>query len=285
MTDKQTPSSARKMTLSRGNRTEVTVHFRGSVAIVEKRLLDFANVSTERTALYYEALLQKVASGPGVVPIVDERFREVSKLHDANEPPSEMEVFERHYVPGFSLRELTQEGLRHHLTKERCLSWMTRVATTLGRVHQLRSLGGEPLGLVHRDVTWGNILINESALGGGASDEGIYLNDFGLAHVGAFGSLPLEETLQGAPRFIAPELKAGQQPTSASDVYQAALTLCFLLCATEGTPYDVLFNDPFSTQLDARSRALLRPFGAQSALDENPAERPTALELADLLSR
>lgn len=290
MTDKQFPGHPRRVVLSRGNRTEVVVHYQGADAVVEKRLLDFANVSTERTALYYEALLQKAASGPGIVPIVDARVSHVNELHEVGEVPEEFASFERHYVKGYSLRELAKENLRHHLTKERCLVWLARVAATLDRVHGLRSMGGDALGLVHRDVTWGNILIAEDALvretsGGGTSDEGVYLNDFGLAYVRAWGALPPEETLQGSPRFISPELKAGQQPTSASDVYQAALTLCLLLCAEEGKSYNTLIDDALIGHENARGRALLRPFGAESALDENPAERPTALELARLLSR
>lgn len=285
MTDNQFPGHPRKVILSRGNRTEVAVHFRDREAVVEKRLLSFANVSTERTSLYYEALLQKAASGPGVVPVVDERLRHVSELHEVAEVPDELESFQRHYVHGYSLRELAQEGLRHHLTKERCLSWMARVATTLERVHNLRSMGGEPLGLVHRDVTWGNILVAESALAEDALGGGVYLNDFGLAHVGAWGALPPEETLQGTQRFISPELKAGKQPTRASDIYQAALTLCYLLCAEAGTSYRALFDDARGSQLSSKARALLLPFGAESALDEKPSERPTALELAALLSR
>lgn len=285
MTDRQFRGHLRRLTLSRGNRTEVTALFHGSDAIVEKRLLDFANVSTERTALYHEALLQKAASGPGVVPIVDPRLSHVTELHEIGEILDELESFERHYVPGYSLRELASEPLRHHLTTERCLVWIASLATTLERVHRLCGMGGELLGVVHRDVTWGNILVAESALAGRPSGDGVFLNDFGLAHVKVWDALPLEETLQGAPRFISPELKAGEQPSPASDIYQAALTLCFLICARESLRYEALFDSGFSNPASSMARELLRPFGADSALDETPAHRPTALELAALLSR
>lgn len=273
----------RRVTLSRGNRTEVTVVFHDSQAIVEKRLLDFANVSTERTALHYEALLQKASAGPGVVPILDQRLSHVTSLHETGEVPDELEYFERHYVNGFSLRELSSPALRHHLTPERSFLWIARIAEVLHRVHALPSLGGEPLGLVHRDVTWDNILVDEKELASGAIGDGVFLNDFGLAHVRSWGALALDESLQGARWFLSPELKAGEQPSPASDVYQAALTLCFLLCAHEGKSHAALFDEGFSRTVNERARALLRPLGAETALDETPGSRPTALELSALL--
>lgn len=285
MTDKRFTGPAIRTTLSRGNRAEVAVVFRSSGAVVEKRLLDFANVSTERTALYYEALLQKAASGPGVVPVVDARLSHVTALHEVGEAPDELESFERFYVQGYSLRELAGEPMRHHLTLDRCLLWMARLTQVLHRVHGLLSLGGETLGVVHRDVTWDNILIFESELRESGSGEGVFLNDFGLAHVTAWGALPLEDTLQGAPRFLSPELKAGGQPQAASDVYQAALTLCLLLNAKEDNSPKALFETDFSNPISDRARALLQPFGAESALSLDPGSRPTALELSALLSR
>lgn len=283
-TDMPSTGPTRKVTLRRGNRTEVAVIFSGSHAIIEKRLLDFANVSTERTALYNEALLQKAAAGPGVVPILDQRLNHVAELHEVSEVKNELESFQRQYVEGFSLRELSSQNLCHHLTRERCLLWMARIAQVLHRVHVLRSRA-KPLGLVHRDVTWDNILVAGSELALGSTGEGVFLNDFGLAHVRSWGALSLDETLQGARRFLSPELKAGQQPSPASDVYQAALTLCFLLCAREGKSCEALFELGFSNPVSAFARALLRPFGAETALDEAPGNRPTALELSALLSR
>ena len=275
----------RRVTLSRGNRAEVTAVLHDSHAFVEKRLLDFANVSTERTALYYEALLQKASAGPGVVPIIDERLSHVTRLREADEVPDELEFFKRHYVHGFSLRELSSPVLRHHLTRERSILWIARIAQVLHRVHALPSLGGEPLGLIHRDVTWDNILVDENELGARASGDGVFLNDFGLAHVKSWGALSLDESLQGARWFLSPELKAGGQPSPASDVYQAALTLCFLLSAHEGKNAAALFDVGLGNPVSERARAVLRPLGAETALDEAPGNRPTALELSALLSK
>jgi serine/threonine protein kinase len=162
---------------------------------------------------------------------------------------------------------------------------MARIAQVLHDVHALRSQGGEPLGIVHRDVTWDNILIAETELSRSSSFDAVYLNDFGLAHVRAWEALSLEETLQGAPRFLPPELKAGGQPSPASDVYQTALTLCFLLHTRDGGNHAHLFDEDFSNPVNDRARDLLRPFGAESALDNTPGNRPTALELSALLSK
>jgi hypothetical protein len=74
--------------LSLGNRTSVVLPHgqTGSSMTIVKQLLCFANVSPERQALYKEALLQRLAQGPGVVPVVDIQFIEVSDDAGAVEP-------------------------------------------------------------------------------------------------------------------------------------------------------------------------------------------------------
>ncbi len=275
----------KRRVLCRGNRTEVSVFLNDGKPLVEKRLLDFANVSTERTALYYEALLQKAADGPGVVPIIDQRLSHLTQIHELGEVPEEVESFLRSYVDGHSLRELAAPDLKEHLNKDRCLAWIARVAHTLHRIHTLPSMNGQPLRLVHRDVTWDNILIHRSELESSTPGDGAFLNDFGLAFVATWGELPLEETLQGAHRFLSPELKAGQQPTGASDVYQLGLTLCHLLATLEALPYDSLFSEGFSNPASESALALLRAYSAEACLEQDPRNRPTAQELGLLLSR
>src|SRR5690606_126611 len=92
--------------LCRGNRTEIAVTFQNGRPLVEKRLLSFADVSTERLALYQEAVLQKAAQGRGVVPIIDERFSGAESLHDLARGKDEVNVIFRDFIDGHSLRDL-----------------------------------------------------------------------------------------------------------------------------------------------------------------------------------
>ncbi len=268
--------------LCRGNRTVVSV-VEGGRPVVRKRLHDFANVSSERVALYYEALIQRAANGPGVVPIIDKRLSGVERLHEVGEVAIEIEEFERHYVKGHSLRELCLPPHRHHLEQRKCIGWIACVASTLDRIHALQGANDEPLGLVHRDVTWDNILIAEEELHRSTAGEGAYLNDFGLAFIRSWGKLHLDETLQGSTRFLCPELKAGLQPSPACDVYQLALTLCFVLYAGKGLDPRELFENGFSNPVNEKARNLLHPLGVDACLNADPSHRPTAAELAQML--
>jgi serine/threonine-protein kinase len=88
----------------------------------------------------------------------------------------------------------------------------------LEAVHATGSEEGRTLGLFHRDVTPGNVLLS--------LDGDVYLTDFGLAHApGAFGLLSDEEVAQGTPRFVTPEAARGEQPDGRSDLFQTALLL------------------------------------------------------------
>ena len=135
----------------------------GASSVVEKKLLSFANVSTEREALYYEALIQHAARSEGVVRIESAEFVHIDRLHEVGEVLEELETIVREYVPGYSLRELSAPALRHHLNRERCVAWMSRACSTLAEVHLLSGMNDQALGLVHRDVTWDNILISDGS--------------------------------------------------------------------------------------------------------------------------
>ncbi len=82
--------------------------------------------------------------------------------------------------------------------------------------------GAHRLGIVHRDVKPGNVLLTE--YGEPA------LTDFGIAHI-AGGFQTAAGTLTGSPAFTAPEVLEGEAPTPAADVYGLGATL---FCALTG---------------------------------------------------
>jgi eukaryotic-like serine/threonine-protein kinase len=93
------------------------------------------------------------------------------------------------------------------LTPEATLSVLRQTAAALAEAHHV--------GLVHRDVKPGNILVEPSGR--------VKITDFGIAW--SAGSVPLTEVGQvlGSPQYLPPELAVGDSPTPASDVYSLGL--------------------------------------------------------------
>jgi eukaryotic-like serine/threonine-protein kinase len=91
------------------------------------------------------------------------------------------------------------------------------VPTTLGLLQQtaLALAEAHRVGMVHRDVKPGNILVR--------TDGSVKITDFGIAW--SAGSVPLTRTGQviGTPQYLSPEQAQGQQATPASDVYALGL--------------------------------------------------------------
>jgi non-specific serine/threonine protein kinase len=100
--------------------------------------------------------------------------------------------------------------IRRHgpLSPENVLGIGVKIGGALATVHRL--------GIVHRDVKPGNILLTE--YGEPA------LTDFGIAHIGG-GFRTTEGTLTGSPAYTAPEVLEGEPATPEADVYGLGATL------------------------------------------------------------
>ena len=98
-------------------------------------------------------------------------------------------------------------------------------------------------GLIHRDIKPANLLL---ARGGT-----VKITDFGIAH--AVGSVPVTATgeLMGTPGYLAPERVAGEQATSASDLY--ALGVVAYECLAGAPPFAGI---PLEIALAQRDRPL-----------------------------
>ena len=137
------------------------------------------------------------------------------------------------------------------------------------------------VGIVHRDVKPGNILI--------AEDGTALISDFGIARALGDATLTTSGMVHGTPAYLAPEVARGSEASFASDVFSLGATL---YSAMEGSP-------PFGS--DENSIALLHRVaagnfpapqhcGALTAvildmLSTDPEGRPSMRAVADSLAR
>ena len=136
------------------------------------------------------------------------------------------------FVPSVPLSAVLKEG--GPLLPAEAARLGAEVASALAAAHEL--------GIVHRDVKPGNILV--------ADDGSALLSDFGISH--ALGDATLTSTglFHGTPAYLSPEVARGARTSAASDVYSLGATL---YAALEGEP-------PFGT--DPNSIALLHRVAA-----------------------
>ena len=119
-------------------------------------------------------------------------------------------------VDGPSLADVLARG---PLGTRRTMDTVAQVAAGLQAAHSA--------GLIHRDVKPANILF--------ASNGGVRITDFGIAH--AVGSTPVTSSgmVMGTPGYIAPERVSGAQTGPASDLY--ALGIVAYECLAGSQPF------------------------------------------------
>ena len=176
------------------------------VAIKQIRLQPGLSVSETKAArdrAMREARITARLHHPGAVPIYD------VVEHDG-QPCLIMQ-----FLPSVSLQATLHE--RRTLPTVDVARIGSELAAALTAAHQV--------GIVHRDVKPGNVLL--------AEDGSAKLTDFGISH--AVGDVSLTSTgmVTGTPAFLAPEVARGDPATYASDVYSLGSTL---YTATEGHP-------------------------------------------------
>lgn len=199
--------------------------------------------------------MQRKGEGPGVVSVFAPSADQLAQ--------QELRCLRRPYIKGLTLRERREAG---PCSLQETASILTPLMSTLARLH-----APEAGSIIHRDLTPGNIIVDEHGRP--------WLNDFGLARDESSPPLQADESLQGTRRYLPPELLAGEQPTSASDIYQSALLASFLLSETPSA---------FPLELEARhdwATRTLNPLGLAACLAPEPKKRPPAKQVADIWER
>src|SRR5215210_2012724 len=151
------------------------------------------------------------------------------------------------FIPSLTLSAVLAEG--GPLEPNEAAQVGAQIAGALAAAHAL--------GIVHRDVKPGNILI--------AEDGTALISDFGISRALGDVTLTTSGMVHGTPAFLAPEVARGEASDFASDVFSLGATL---YAALEGTP-------PFGR--DENSIALLHRVAAGHIV---PPQRSGELTLA-----
>ena len=131
------------------------------------------------------------------------------------------------FIPSITLAAVLEQG--GPLQPNEAAKIGAEVASALAAAHAV--------GIVHRDVKPGNILI--------AEDGAALISDFGIARALGDATLTSSGMIHGTPAYLAPEVARGSEANFASDVFSLGSTL---YSALEGRP-------PFGT--DDNTMALL----------------------------
>ncbi|MFD4974433.1 PQQ-binding-like beta-propeller repeat protein [Streptomyces sp. NPDC058424] len=212
----------------------------------------YAQEEEFRTRFRQEIAAARRVSGAFTAPVVDA------------DPDADRPWMATLYVPGLNLTEVVEKGGP--------LSQRELRALGLGLTEALRDI--HRVGLVHRDLKPGNVLMTE---------DGPRVIDFGISRASDSQNLTTTGRMIGTPPFMSPEqLASPRDVTPASDVFSLGSLLVF--AAVGAGPFDA--DSPYITgyqvvhgtpDLGGVPEALLGI--VERCLDKDPAARP---ELTDI---
>jgi serine/threonine-protein kinase len=126
-------------------------------------------------------------------------------------------------IRGVNLEQFAQQlsDKRRVLPKELAVFIVSRVARGLAYAHAKTDKDGKPLGIVHRDVSFKNIMI--------AFEGDVKLTDFGIAKARGFLVDNEGEVVAGKADYMSPEQANFQITDKRSDLFSAGVVLAHLL--------------------------------------------------------
>ena len=127
------------------------------------------------------------------------------------------------YIDGLSLRQLAEKayGAGTTLPLGLCLRLAAEVAEALHHAHQATDAEGNPLNLIHRDISPDNILINEHGQA--------HLGDFGVAQADCNQRITANGSLCGKLAYMGPQQASAERIDHRADQFSLAVVLFELL--------------------------------------------------------
>lgn len=124
------------------------------------------------------------------------------------------------YIHGRDLRAVVNACRRHGrpgVPAPIALYVGTRVCAALQHAHEARGLDGQPLGIVHRDVSPSNIMLT--------FDGDVKLVDFGIARLARPSALTHPGYVKGKVRYLTPEQLLGRPVDHRADLFMLGISL------------------------------------------------------------
>lgn len=127
------------------------------------------------------------------------------------------------YVDGPSLARVLRKSAKSQspLSPGALLTIITQLLTALSYVHQARDESGRPLGIIHRDISPGNVML--------ASSGDAKLGDFGIVRSQAVVRRTQPGELKGKIGYMAPEQALGEPVSQQSDLFSVGIILAEFL--------------------------------------------------------
>jgi eukaryotic-like serine/threonine-protein kinase len=162
-------------------------------------------------------------------------------------------------IRGVNLEQFAQQlaDKRCVLPRELAVFITSRVARGLAYAHSKTDKNGKPLGIVHRDVSFKNVMI--------AFEGDVKLTDFGIAKARGFLTDQEGEIVAGKADYMSPEQANFKITDRRSDLFSAGVVLAHLLVGRN------IFKGP--TAEESRQRILSQPIPDFRTLDERIDDR------------
>jgi serine/threonine-protein kinase len=166
-------------------------------------------------------------------------------------------------IRGANLEQFSQQLVekKRTLPKELAVFIVSRVARGLAYAHAKTDKDGHPLGIVHRDVSFKNVMI--------AFEGDVKLTDFGIAKARGFLIDNEGEVVAGKADYMSPEQANFQITDKRSDLYSAGVVLAHLLLGRN------IFKGP--TAEESRQRMIRMPIPDFRTLDARIDDRLNAI--------
>jgi len=180
----------------------------GGMAQVHRAVAKSAEV---RRPVALKRMLSHIATNEEMVKSFLREARLASYLRHQNVPQTydlgrvdDVYFIAMELITGRNLREVLKHCARTTgpMPVPVALNILNQICDALDYAHNLRSETGEPLGIIHRDVSPSNVIVSETGV--------VKLIDFGIAKVSGGGMQTMSGALKGKFAYMAPEYFAGQ---------------------------------------------------------------------------